>query len=268
MKLGGNFRGNLPVEGRTLHQPWDVLLRGRSFLPSAARPPRGMSRNRLIYTPSLPGFAERAGEKKEASDFLFPLLDVRYLITGAAVSEDLHRRKKDEGEKKPTPGINSPSAGNDEKTTWGWFNTLWCNNGMHCAGVSSPHTAGSVRLPVAILLKPSCLWCSGDRDGSSTDRGGELSIPRSSLRTSIKHQGQLPPTWSLSGWRESEQNKKNQNKNKNRLTTGRKITTEWDYFSLITTAALHFPGNVGCEKSWDTLTGTILDLKKTFLIVN
>lgn len=78
-----------------------------------------MSRNRLIYTPSLPGFAERAGEKKEASDFLFPLLDVRYLITGAAVSEDLHGRKKDEGEKKPTPGINSPSAGNDEKTTWG-----------------------------------------------------------------------------------------------------------------------------------------------------
>lgn len=120
----------------------------------------------------------------------------------------------------------------------------------------------------AQLLKPSCLWCSGDRDGSSTDRGGELSIPRSSLRTSIKHQGQLPPTWSLSGWRESKQNKKKQNKNKNRLTTGRKITTEWDYFSLITTAALHFPGNVGCERSWDTLTGTILDLKKIFLIVN
>lgn len=26
--------------------------------------------------------------------------------------------------------INSPSAGNDEKTTWGWFNALWSNNVM------------------------------------------------------------------------------------------------------------------------------------------
>lgn len=28
------------------------------------------------------------------------------------------------------PPINSPSAGKDEKTTWGWFNALWSDNGM------------------------------------------------------------------------------------------------------------------------------------------
>lgn len=46
------------------------------------------------------------------------------------------------------PAINSPSAGDDEKTTWGWFNTLRCNNGM----ISLP-------LRCATCVCASCLLC-------------------------------------------------------------------------------------------------------------
>lgn len=54
--------------------------------------------------------------------------------------------------------IHLPSAGDDEKTTWGWFNTLWCNNvmtGLQLRGRRIVHTSvwwyvGSVGLSCSI----------------------------------------------------------------------------------------------------------------------